>query len=528
MDGALALKPATASEASPYNPRMTAPLPASSQALLREAAALDARGAWREAIDAWSRLVATSPDFLPAQVGLAQAQIRAGRPFDALPTLERVSALAPTGTAVWLALAVARSMLGRHDDAITAAERAVAAAPAHPSAHVGLGDVLRQAGRTDDASSAYARAVELAPDNVDALNKLATMTRTLGDGVRAEALQKRALAIAPRHPYVRVNAGTLALTQGELERGERLLRDALDDPGLPPDAARDANEALAMLDEARALARPIDLAIASDDPTPIASALRSRHRGSTPDDGLVAYLGRIVDRYAGRTDIAAGFARGVPCSPAWGVIEAHHHYRDTRTREAIMAGVGLAAQPSSATMTVDGDVANYARLVDDWRSRAVETRDPIAFEAQVRWVHARLTQHRPDRGPGRFKIERFAGPGKRALSTCRPASTQATLDVVMRDMLPRLPEGPVRCAFLQVALVEMQPFVDCNTRVGRFLQNRLLAQCGWFPSLRPPSGDRQLLIHAHAAADLDPMIASLAAGSHEAADLDRAWVGRAP
>ena len=50
-----------------------------------------------------------------------------------------------------------------------------------------------------------------------------------------------------------------------------------------------------------------------------------------------------------------------------------------------------------------------------------------------------------------------------------------------------------------------------------------LAQGGWFPSLRPPSGDRQLLIHAHATADLDPMIASLAAGSHEAADRDREW-----
>jgi len=180
-------------------------------------------------------------------------------------------------------------------------------------------------------------------------------------------------------------------------------------------------------------------------------------------------------------------------------------------------------QQGAATTSVERDVANYARLVNGWRSCAIETGDPIAFEAQVRWVHARLTQHRPDRSPGRFKIQGFAGLGKGALSTSRPNTTQATLDVVIREMMPRLPEGPVRCAFLQIALVEMQPFEDCNTRVGRFLQNRLLAQGGWFPSLRPPSGDRQLLIHAHATADLDPMIASLAAGSHEAADRDREW-----
>jgi Flp pilus assembly protein TadD len=505
---------------------MTAPLPAPSQALLREAATLDARGAWREAIDVWSRLVATSPDYLPAQVGLAQAQIRAGRPFDALSALERISALAPTGAAVWLALAVARSMLGRHDVAIAAAERAVAVAPGHASTHLGLGDVLRQAGRPSRASAAYARAVELAPDNVDALNRLAGMTWTLGDRVRAEALLERALAIAPRHPYVRVHAGMLALTRGEIERGGRLLRDALDDPGLPADVARDASEAMAMLDEARALAKPIDLAIASDDPTPLAAALRVRRRSSTPDELLVAYFDRIVDRYAGRTDIAAGFARGVPCAPVWGAIEAHHHYRNTRTGEAIATSVDLATQQGAATTPVERDVANYARLVDGWRSCVVETGDPIAFEAQMRWVHARLTQHRPERGPGRFKFGGFASLGRRVVSTCRPTRTQATLDVVMRAMMPRLPEGPVRCAFLQVALVEMQPFDDCNTRVARFLQNRLLAQDGWFPSLRPPSGDRQLRSLAHATADLDPMIESLAAGSHEAADRNREWSAR--
>jgi Flp pilus assembly protein TadD len=502
---------------------MTAPPPAPSQALLREAAALDARGAWQEAIAAWSRIVATSPDFLPAQLGLAQAQIRAGRALDAVHALERIGARAPKAAPVWLALAAARAMLGRHDDAITAAERAVAAAPAHPSAHLGLGDVLRQAGRVDGASAAYARALDLAPDNADALNKLAALIRKPSHRARARALLDRALAIAPRHPYARVNAGTLAAITGEFERGERLLRDALDDPGLPPDAARIASDALAMLDEARALAKPIDLAIASDDPAPIAAALQARRRGSVPDERLVAHFERIVDRYAGRADLAAHFARGRPRSSTWGAIEAHHHYRETRTSEAISTGVDLATRQGAATTPVERDVASYARLVDGWRPRAVATSDPIAFEAQMRWVHARLTQHRPEHGPGRLKILAFASAGRRALSTCRPTSTQATLDAVMLGMLPRLPEGPVRCAFLQVALVEMQPFDDCNTRVARFLQNRLLEQDGWFPSLRPPSGDRDLLKHAHATADLDPMIASLAAGCREAADRDRDW-----
>jgi hypothetical protein len=92
----------------------------------------------------------------------------------------------------------------------------------------------------------------------------------------------------------------------------------------------------------------------------------------------------------------------------------------------------------------------------------------------------------------------------------------------MREMMPRLPEGPcaARSCRSRSSLCSLSATA---TRVGRFLQNRLLAEGGWFPSLRPPSGDRELVIHAHATADLDPMIASLAAGSHEAADRDREW-----
>ena len=59
-------------------------------ALAQRAAALEARGAWADAIGVWSNAVERDPSFLPAQLGLAQAQIRAGRPTDALPMLERV------------------------------------------------------------------------------------------------------------------------------------------------------------------------------------------------------------------------------------------------------------------------------------------------------------------------------------------------------------------------------------------------------------------------------------------------------
>jgi hypothetical protein len=135
---------------------------------------------------------------------------------------------------------------------------------------------------------------------------------------------------------------------------------------------------------------------------------------------LVAYFDRIVHRYRRRTDIAAA-SRAVCRAPCWGAIEAHHHYRDIAPTREIATGVDLRRAAGRRNDAVERDVASYARLVDGWRSRPVETGDPIAFEAQVRWVHARLTQHRPDLGPGRFKLEASpASEGRRCRRAARP------------------------------------------------------------------------------------------------------------
>ncbi len=490
---------------------------------MKRAYELDARGAWCEAVDAWSRVVERLPELFPAQLALAQAQIRMGRPADAIASLERASARSPDHPAPWLALAVARSSLGLHEGAIAAAERAAALFPGNAAVQLGLGDVRRQARRPGDALAAYARAVELEPGNVDALNKLATMHRATGDIRNAGAVLERALALDPRHPYVRVNAGTLAMQYGDRERGRRLLAEALDDPQLPADARREASESLAMVDEAAALAGPVALALSSDRPEPILSALRVRRRGTARDEQLIAFFGRVVDRHAGRIDVAERFARGRPRSAAWAAIEAHHHYLDTRSREAIAATLGLLATPDRPRTQLEQDVEQYARTVDAAGGRRIDEPDPIAFEALMRWTHARLVRHRPDRSPGCFKLGGFQRLEMRGLSHRYPALTQATLDAVVREFLPRLPEGPVRAAFLHVAVVTLQPFADCNTRVARLLQNRMLEQAGYFPSLRPPSGDRDLLNAVLATADLEPLLASLAAGSHEASQRDREW-----
>lgn len=496
---------------------------------VRRIASLESRGAWEQALDAWHGLIARTPDFMPARLGRAQAYLRSGRAAEAVADLDDLTARFPAAPGPWLALAVARSALGRHDDAIAAAENAVAAAPDHAVALLGLGDVLRQARRVEQASEAYSRAVALAPENVDALNKLATMRRMLGDTMGATTLLARALELAPTHPYVRVNAGTLALALHHWDEGRDRLLDALDDPALPADARKEAQDVLAMFEEGEALTPAVELAAETDDPTPIATALSGRKRLAAADPALVDLFGAMVDGLAGRSDLANRYARGRPRSSAWPAIEAHHHFLETRTREAIADSVNAVEQGVHASSDVGRDIEHYAGLVATCAAviermpRHPLDDDPIVFEALLRWVHARLVRHRRDRRPGCFKVGAFPRLALRGHSPRHPVHTQPTLGIVLRDLMPRLPDGPLRYAFLHVALVTLQPFADCNTRVASFLQNRLLAQGGWFPSLRPPRDDRGILNRTLADADLEPMIVALAAGSHEAEERDREW-----
>ncbi len=496
-------------------------------ALANRAAALEARGAFAEAIDAWTRAVERDPAFLPAQLGLAQARIRAGMPADALALLDRVRARAPSVPAVWLATGVAQSMLGRHEDAVASATRAAALAPNVAALQAGLGDVLRQADRLEHAAIAYRKAVELAPGDADALNKLATVERTMHNYDVAETLLRRALERSPGHPYARVNLGTLELQLGRAEAGKALLRSALGDARLPVDAKEEATDALAMLAERTALEVPIEAALATDDPAPIAEALRSLERGRALDDALIADLARIVDRHANAASADDRFAPGAPASAAWPALEAHHSFRLPRTDESIARSVELVARGEDDLVPDDLDVVRYARVVAGRGHDRLDIVDPVAFEAWLRWRHAQITRHRPAAGPGQISIVNTVVRTATRAPRTPPTRTHATLARVLGDLAPKMPGGSWRIAFVYMALLEIHPFADANGRAMRLVLNRLMVRAGLFPHLRRAGSDGEIMATARATGNLEPMIDWLAASSHYAAGLDREWVGRA-
>ena len=86
----------------------------------------------------------------------------------------------------------------------------------------------------------------------------------------------------------------------------------------------------------------VQRAVTTHSPSAIASALSGRRRATVADRTLVAQFDRMVERLSGRSNLTERFARGSPVASAWAAIEAHHHYRETRAREAIASGAAMA------------------------------------------------------------------------------------------------------------------------------------------------------------------------------------------
>lgn len=333
-----------------------------SLALVRRAVELESREEWPEAVAAWSLAAARGPALASIQLRLAQAQIRAGRPGDAIAILEPVTARAPGESAAWLALGVACSLAGRQDDAIRAGERAVTLAPDVTAAHLGHGDILHRAGHPPDAERAYRRA----------------LARAEGRRGDAEALLTEALTVHPDHPCARINLATIAIRRQRVDEARRLLVSVQAQTGLPSGVRALASEALAAFDERERLRPSVDEALASNGPEPIELALRTLEPAGAVDGPLLAALSRVVERLARTPSIESRFTSLRAPSSAWPALEAHHGCRfdrDPRARERSLRLVaGTEPLRRSMTSTSSATRASPHRGAGCVRSRPMASR----------------------------------------------------------------------------------------------------------------------------------------------------------
>lgn len=105
------------------------------------------------------------------------ALIKSGRVADAVAAFERAVALTPQDVRARVKLAQTLSRLERHPEAVEQFRRVVEQAPEDADAHAMLGTELRWTGQTGEARAELERALSLDPDHVDARLTLMALGR---------------------------------------------------------------------------------------------------------------------------------------------------------------------------------------------------------------------------------------------------------------------------------------------------------------------------------------------------------------
>jgi protein O-GlcNAc transferase len=107
-----------------------------------------------QAVDALTRALARSPEYLPARVRLAEALLDAGKLEESRTLFETVIKEPPAEPAAAVGLGRIAAARGQHEAAIVYFERAVALFPELAAAHYGLALSYRAVGRQEDARRA--------------------------------------------------------------------------------------------------------------------------------------------------------------------------------------------------------------------------------------------------------------------------------------------------------------------------------------------------------------------------------------
>lgn len=247
-------------------------------------AALDARarasleesqGRWGESLDAWTQVLADTPDDVDAALGAARAYHALERLGDAQAVLERAAQHHPQDARLARALGLTQLARGSVDDALSWLRQAADAEP-------------DDAGRTSDL--------------------LATLMLT---GHTDEAVS-RAVAFAPRAfpPALRLTLGRAAMLRDHADWAAPALASALDDDPSDIDAWIDLGRAQVLLGAWPAARSALQRALVLDGGRPDALTLLGHAwlQDGRPDEALRSYQA-AVDAGASATSLAPLVAR---------------------------------------------------------------------------------------------------------------------------------------------------------------------------------------------------------------------------
>ena len=155
-----------------------------------------------EARTAWTKALGLNQACIPALMGLAAAEKRAGRPKEAIPYLMEAAGLEPDNAEAWFEIGDAHRQLSDWPNAYAAFALSVKASPQNALAIVGLAEGALNVGKLDDALTALEVAIGLDNSLAQAFYLRGVAFSIKGLNAEAAEAQRRAVELDPS----RVNA----------------------------------------------------------------------------------------------------------------------------------------------------------------------------------------------------------------------------------------------------------------------------------------------------------------------------------
>ncbi len=179
-----------------------------------------AAGRWREAENAYRRILELHRSDGNARHMMAVTQLRQGRAADAIGALAALCAEMPGDAEIRAHHGLAQQGLGRHEAALADYDQALALNPAAALALLYKGDLLLELGRARDAMASYDRLVRIAPAFDDGWFRRGLALWALDRAEEALASYRACLQRNPRRFSAAFNCGTALL---KLERYDEAL-----------------------------------------------------------------------------------------------------------------------------------------------------------------------------------------------------------------------------------------------------------------------------------------------------------------
>jgi tetratricopeptide (TPR) repeat protein len=146
-----------------------------------------------EAIDAYSRALASRPDKLETYRMLAELYRTQNQIDEAIKTLEEARRLNATNGEVYKDLSMFYSLAGRNDEAVAAGRSAAQLLPNDPVAHTNLCRAYYQSRKLELATGACNTALKFAPEDGESLFFLGRLNTDLNKPAEAEKFYRRAV-----------------------------------------------------------------------------------------------------------------------------------------------------------------------------------------------------------------------------------------------------------------------------------------------------------------------------------------------